>query len=65
MLTVHTQDQPKRLIFSVDNWLREVNSIELKETSGNINATDVQWIVYTTHRSFLFQVRFLTRIFVF
>ncbi|CAF0751021.1 unnamed protein product [Adineta steineri] len=54
-LTIHTKDRPKRFVYSVDSWLLEINSIELKDNSNNINSTDIQWTVYTKRRSMLFQ----------
>ncbi|UJR23201.1 hypothetical protein I4U23_026220 [Adineta vaga] len=54
-LIIHTDDRPKQFIYSVDSWLLETNSIELKESSSNVNSTRIEWSVYTRRRSILFQ----------
>ncbi|CAF0917252.1 unnamed protein product [Adineta ricciae] len=54
-LIIHTDDHPKRFVYSVDSWLLEMNSIELKESSSNVNSTRIEWTVYTRRRSILFQ----------
>jgi len=55
-LIIHTDDRPNRFIYSVDSWLLETNSIELKETSSTSNSTRIEWSTYTRRRSILFQV---------
>lgn len=55
-LIIHTDDQPKRFVYSVDSWLLETNSIELKDSSTTGNSTRIEWTVYTRRRSILFQV---------
>jgi hypothetical protein len=55
-LTIQTIARPNRFIYSVNSWLMEVNSIELKDKSNNVNSTNVEWTVYTRRRSILFQV---------
>jgi hypothetical protein len=57
ILIIEKNDQPKRFIYSINSWLLEINSIELKHNSKNVNATDIEWTVYTKHRNLLFQVR--------
>ncbi|CAF4104146.1 unnamed protein product, partial [Adineta steineri] len=54
-LIIHTDDQPKQFIYSVDSWLLETNLIELKDISTNVNSTRIEWTVYTRRRSILFQ----------
>ena len=56
-LIIHTDDHPKQFVYSVDSWLLEMNSIELKESSSDVNSTRIEWTVYTRRRSILFQVR--------
>jgi len=58
-LIIHTANRPKQFIYSVDSWLLETNSIELKESSININSTRLEWTVYTRRRSVLFQVIYI------
>lgn len=55
-MIIHTDDRPNRFIYSVDSWLLETNSIELKETSSTSNSTRIEWSTYTRRRSILFQV---------
>ncbi|CAF4624522.1 unnamed protein product [Rotaria sp. Silwood1] len=54
-LIIHTDDRPKRFIYSVDSWLLETNSIELKDSLSSVNSTRIEWTVYTRRRSILFQ----------
>ncbi|UJR25721.1 hypothetical protein I4U23_007072 [Adineta vaga] len=54
-LVIQKTDRAQRFIYSVNSWLLEVNSIELKSTPKNTNSTDIEWTVYTKRRSFLFQ----------
>jgi hypothetical protein len=56
-LVIQTDDRPKRFVYSVDSWLLETNSIELKHSSTSINSTRIEWTVYTRRRSVLFQVQ--------
>jgi hypothetical protein len=55
-LIIQTKDRPKRLIYSVNSWILEINSIELKDNPDSINSTHIEWTVFTKRRSFLFQV---------
>ncbi|CAF5197254.1 unnamed protein product, partial [Rotaria magnacalcarata] len=54
-LIIRTDDRPKKFIYSVDTWLLETNSIELKDSLTSSNATCIEWTVYTSRRSILFQ----------
>ena len=56
-LVIHTDDRPNKFIYSVDTWLLETNSIELKDIPTSANSTRIEWTVYTRRRSILFQVR--------
>ena len=64
-LVIQTDDQPKHFIYSVDSWLLETNSIELKHSSTSINSTRIEWTVYTRRRSILFQVQNKNNLFFF
>lgn len=55
-LVIHTDDRPKKFMYSVDSWLLETNSIELKDIPNTVNSTRIEWTVYTRRRSILFQV---------
>ncbi len=57
ILTIEKNDRPKQFIYSVNSWLREINSIELKDNSKNFNLTYIEWTVYTKHGNLLFQVK--------
>jgi hypothetical protein len=59
-LIIHTDNRPKKFIYSVDTWLLETNSIELTDSSTNANSTHIEWTVYTRRRSILFQVRLIS-----
>lgn len=58
-LMIHLDDRPNQFIYSVDSWLLETNSIELKDSLTSVNSTRVEWTVYTRRRSILFQVIYL------
>ena len=55
-LIIHTEDRPKRFVYSVSSWLLETNTIELKDNSEQFNSTRIEWTVRTKRRSILFQV---------
>jgi len=55
-LIIQTKDRPKRFIYSVNSWIFEINSIELKDNPDSMNSTHIEWTVYTKRRSLLFQV---------
>ncbi|CAF3328723.1 unnamed protein product [Rotaria sp. Silwood1] len=53
ILIIHTDDQPKRFIYSVNSWLLETNFIELKVDLQNTNLTSIEWSVYTQNNEYL------------
>ena len=57
ILTIEKKDRPKQFIYSLNSWLREINTIELQIDSKNANATNIEWSVYTKHGNLLFQVK--------
>ena len=59
VLSIHTDERPQRFVYSVDSWLLEINRIELYENVSPNNSTRIEWTVYTTRRSVLFQVRLI------
>ena len=56
-LVIHTDDRNKRFMFSLDSWLLETNTIDLKDNPQQANSTEIEWTVHTKRRSILFQVR--------
>lgn len=56
---IHTDDQHKRFMFSLDSWLLETNTIDLKDNPEQVNSTRIEWTVHTKRRSILFQVNYL------
>lgn len=57
VLIIHKTNRPQQFIFSINSWLLEINSIELKDNLKNKNSTHIEWTVYTKRHSFLFQVK--------
>lgn len=55
-LIIHIDDRGKRFAFSLDSWLLETDTIELKDNPVQVNSTKIEWTVHTRRRSVLFQV---------
>jgi hypothetical protein len=55
-LTIVTDDQPIRFVYSLNSWLLEINTIEFKDNVEQANSTTIEWTVHTTRRSILFHV---------